>query len=82
VTGAGDDEGLLKPVAFVVLKDPQQASPQVAHELQEFVKRNAAPHKYPRAVVFVEALPKTATGKIQRYVLRERAAEDGLLRAK
>jgi len=80
VTGAADEEGLLKPVAFVVLKECQEASPELACELQNFVKRNAAPHKYPRAVVFLDALPKTATGKIKRYELRERAAEDGLLR--
>ena len=39
-----------------------------------------APHKYPRAVIFVETLPKTATGKIKRFELRERAAVDGVLR--
>ena len=51
-------------------------------ELQEFVKKNTAPHKYPRAVVFVDHLPKTATGKIKRFELRHRAAQDGLLRNK
>lgn len=80
VTGAADDEGLLKPVAFVVLKDGHDASAELAYELQEFVKKNALPHKYPRAVVFVDTLPKTATGKIKRFELRHRAAVDGLLR--
>jgi benzoate-CoA ligase family protein len=80
VTGAANDEGLLKPVAFVVLKDGREPSPELACELQQFVKCNAAPHKYPRAVVFVEQLPKTATGKIKRFELRHRAAQDGLLR--
>jgi len=80
VTGAEDREGLLKPVAYVVLKDGHAASPQLARELQEFVKQNTAPHKYPRAVIFVESLPKTATGKIKRYQLRERAEVDGVLR--
>ena len=80
VTGAANDEGLLKPVAFVVLKDGRQPSAELAGELQQFVKENAAPHKYPRAVVFVEQLPKTATGKIKRFELRHRAAQDGLLR--
>ncbi|MDZ7619192.1 MAG: benzoate-CoA ligase family protein [Patescibacteria group bacterium] len=80
VTGAADDEGLLKPVAFVVLKDGQAASPELARELQAFVKKNTLPHKYPRAVVFVESLPKTATGKIKRFELRHRAAVDGVLR--
>ena len=80
VTGAEDGEGLLKPVAYVVLKDGHSPSPELARELQEFVKRNAAPHKYPRAVIFLESLPKTATGKIKRFELRERAAVDGVLR--
>jgi benzoate-CoA ligase len=80
VTGAADDEGLLKPVAYVVLKEGHEPSPELARALQEFVKRNAAPHKYPRAVIFLEGLPKTATGKIKRYELRERAAVDGVLR--
>jgi benzoate-CoA ligase len=82
VTGAADDEGLLKPVAYVVLKEGHEPSPDLARALQEFVKRNAAPHKYPRAVVFLDGLPKTATGKIKRYELRERAAVDGVLRAR
>jgi benzoate-CoA ligase len=81
VTGAEDEEGLLKPVAYVVLKNGREPSPELARELQEFVKRNAAPHKYPRAVIFVETLPKTATGKIKRFELRERAAVDGVLRS-
>ncbi|MHB8970500.1 MAG: benzoate-CoA ligase family protein [Pirellulaceae bacterium] len=80
VTGAMDDEGLLKPVAYVVLKDGRVPSPELARELQEFVKHTTAPHKYPRAIVFLEALPKTATGKIKRFELRERAAVEGVLR--
>lgn len=81
VTGAATDEGLLKPVAYVVLKDGQQGSPELARELQQFVKSHTAPHKYPRAVVFVEQLPKTASGKIKRFELRHRAAQDRLLRS-
>lgn len=80
VTGAADDEGLLKPVAFIVLKDGHTGSAELAHEIQQFVKKNTLPHKYPRAVVFVDTLPKTATGKIKRFELRHRAAVDGLLR--
>ena len=80
VTGAANDEGLLKPVAFVVLKDGREPSAELARELQEFVKKNTAPHKYPRAVVFVDHLPKTASGKIKRFETRHRAAQDGLLR--
>jgi benzoate-CoA ligase len=75
VVGAMDQDGLVKPVAFVVLKDAQAASPDLVRELQEFVKKTTSPHKYPRAVVFVESLPKTSTGKIQRYRLREAAGE-------
>jgi benzoate-CoA ligase family protein len=76
VIGTADPDGLIKPVAYVVLKDSSPASHELARELQQFVKQKTAPHKYPRAVVFVEDLPKTATGKIKRYVLRERAAAE------
>ncbi len=80
VTGAATDDGLLKPVAYVVLRNGRVPSPDLVRELQEFVKRHAALHKYPRAVVFVDQLPKTATGKIKRFELRQRSAHDGLLR--
>jgi benzoate-CoA ligase len=75
VVGVADPDGLIKPVAYVVLKDGCPPSPELARELQEFVKRKSAPHKYPRAVIFVETLPKTATGKIKRFELREQAAK-------
>jgi len=76
VAGTADPDGLIKPVAYVVLKDSHKPSPELARELQDFVKNNTARHKYPRAVIFVDSLPKTATGKIQRFKLRERAAEE------
>jgi 2-aminobenzoate-CoA ligase len=57
--------------AFVVLRGPHRASAELAGELQEHVKRELAPYKYPRAVEFVERLPRTETGKIQRYILRK-----------
>jgi 2-aminobenzoate-CoA ligase len=57
--------------AFVVLRPPHRASAALVAELQEHVKRELAPYKYPRAVQFVERLPRTETGKIQRYVLRK-----------
>ena len=57
--------------AFVVLKAGRTPSPALVGELQEHVKRELAPYKYPRAVEFVEKLPRTETGKIQRYVLRQ-----------
>jgi 2-aminobenzoate-CoA ligase len=56
--------------AFVVLKPERAPSPELAGELQDHVKRELAPYKYPRAVEFVERLPRTETGKIQRHVLR------------
>ncbi len=73
VIGHPDEEGLIKPRAYVVLKPGHAPSLHLARELQEFVKRNAAPYKYPRWIEFVSSLPKTATGKIQRYKLREMA---------
>jgi 2-aminobenzoate-CoA ligase len=57
--------------AFVVLRDGRPPSAELVAELQEHVKRELAPYKYPRAVEFVERLPRTETGKIQRYILRQ-----------
>ncbi len=73
VVGVPNKEGLIKPRAYVVLKDKQDASEELVKELQTFVKTNTQPHKYPRTVIFVDELPKTATGKIQRYKLRQTA---------
>lgn len=67
VVGAEDDDGLTKPKAFVVRG--AEGSVQ-AGELQDYVKAHIAPYKYPRWIEFVDELPKTATGKIQRYQLR------------
>jgi len=69
VVGKQDAEGLTKTKAYVVLKEGQQASED---ELKSFVKDRLAPYKYPRFVEFIGELPKTATGKIQRFKLRER----------
>ncbi len=69
VIGKPDAEGLTKTKAFVVLKPGGQASEE---QLKAFVKDRLAPYKYPRFIEFVAELPKTATGKIQRYKLRER----------
>jgi acyl-coenzyme A synthetase/AMP-(fatty) acid ligase len=71
VVGRADAQQLVKPMAFVVLKPGCAASHDLAAELQVHVKERLAIYKYPRWVEFVEALPKTATGKIQRYKLRE-----------
>jgi benzoate-CoA ligase len=70
VVGREDADRLVKPQAFVVLKDPAQAAPALADELRAFVKDKIAPYKYPRWIEFVPELPKTATGKIQRFRLR------------
>ncbi len=59
--------------AYVVLKPGEVGTPELAKELQDFVKRELAPYKYPRAIEFIDALPRTDTGKVQRYVLRDRA---------
>ena len=71
VIGKEDEDGLVKTKAFVVLK--QGAAADEA-ELKAFVKEKLAPYKYPRFIEFVPDLPKTATGKIQRFRLREREA--------
>ncbi len=69
VIGVTDAEGLTKTKAFVVLKKGGVASEA---DLKAFVKDRLAPYKYPRQIAFVDELPKTATGKIQRFVLRQR----------
>ena len=72
VIGQEDAEMLIKPAAYVVLKPGQEASEALAEELRQHVKSRLAPYKYPRVIEFVEQLPKTATGKIQRYKLRQK----------
>ena len=58
--------------AFVVLDDGVEGSEELVEELQDFVKDRIAPYKYPRAIEFIDELPKTQTGKVQRFRLRER----------
>ena len=60
-----------KVKAFVVLADFAEPSDELAEKLQGFVKEQIAPYKYPREIEFVDALPKTATGKLRRSELRE-----------
>lgn len=67
VIGVNDENGLTRAKAFVVLKEGQVAT---SEELQAFVKERLAPYKYPRLIEFLDELPKTATGKIQRFKLR------------
>jgi benzoate-CoA ligase len=73
VVGVKDKDELVKPKAFVLLKNGRQPSDALAEELKAFVKGRITPYKYPRWIEFVPELPKTVTGKIQRYKLRERA---------
>jgi len=82
VIGADDDEGLIKPFAFVVTNVGQQGGPKLEAELREFVKNVLAPYKYPRWIEFVDALPRGPGGKLLRYKLRtpkqkRRRAETG-----
>jgi acyl-coenzyme A synthetase/AMP-(fatty) acid ligase len=65
-----DRDALIKPKAFVVLKSAEKACDALACTLQEHVKSRLAPYKYPRWIEFRAELPKTATGKIQRFKLR------------
>jgi benzoate-CoA ligase family protein len=65
-----DDDDLTKPKAFVVLKSAEAGKPEMVRALQEHVKSALAPFKYPRWIEFRDELPKTATGKIQRFKLR------------
>jgi 2-aminobenzoate-CoA ligase len=73
VTGAADDERGQIVKAYVVLRAGHARDEAMTKALQDFVKQAIAPYKYPRAVVFVDALPRTATGKLQRFKLKELA---------
>jgi len=71
VVGAPDEERGTIVQAHIVLADGFHPTPEMAKALQDHVKATIAPFKYPRSVVFIEALPKTATGKIQRFRLKQ-----------
>jgi benzoate-CoA ligase family protein len=73
VVGWPDTDKLIKPKAFVVLKSPEKASETFAQTLQDECRQKLALYKYPRWVEFRRELPKTATGKIQRFKLRAEA---------
>ena len=66
---AGEDRDRIK--AVVVLRDGADLGSEPAKTLQDFVKSQIAPYKYPRSIEFADALPRTATGKLQRFRLRE-----------
>ena len=59
--------------AFVVLKPDNEKSEAMKKTLQEYVKQNIAPYKYPRAIEFMDSLPRTETGKVQRFKLRKQS---------
>jgi benzoate-CoA ligase family protein len=71
VVGVADLDELVKPKAFVVLRQGNRASTALAQELKDHVKQRLAPFKYPRSVEFVDTLPRTATGKVRRCELRQ-----------
>ena len=70
VVGREDHDTLVKPLAYVVLRAEVEGTPELASELQDFVRAKLADYKRPRWVEFVAELPKTATGKTQRFKLR------------
>src|SRR5690606_12700756 len=71
VIGVTGSDGLTKTTAYVVLRNGESGDPDIEHELQAYVKQHLAPFKYPRSIHFIDDLPKTATGKIQRFRLRQ-----------
>jgi len=75
VIGKQDGDGLIKPKAFIVLKQGFSADEKLFDALKDHVKAKAGPWKYPRWIEVRSELPKTATGKIQRFVLRQQDAE-------
>jgi benzoate-CoA ligase family protein len=78
VTGREDQDGLVKPVAHVVARPGVTAGTELARELGEFARQHLAEYKRPRWIEFVDELPMTATGKVQRYKLRALPAARGV----
>ena len=77
VVGADDEDGLIKPLAFVVPNIGHEPGPELERALREYVKQELAPYKYPRWIEFVSELPKGPTGKVLRYKLRDRIRGSG-----
>jgi 2-aminobenzoate-CoA ligase len=75
VIGAPDPDRGMVVQAYVVLREGAAAGPAKVAELQDFTKASIAPYKYPRVIEFVPELPKTISGKTQRYRLRELATQ-------
>ena len=76
VVGVADDAGLVKPIAYVVLVAGLQPHPDIAHAIQDSVRARLVHYKCPREFHFVAELPKTVTGKIQRYLLRDQERKE------
>lgn len=76
VVGAPDEDRGMIVKAYVVLRPGYEPDPNLTKALQEHVKAEIAPYKYPRAIEYVDALPRTQTGKLQRFALRRRAQEE------
>src|SRR5262245_13674198 len=74
VVGFSDDNQLIKPAAYVVLKSGESGSPTLEDSIRKHISERLSPHKCPQWLEFVSELPKTATGKIQRYKLRQSAS--------
>jgi 4-hydroxybenzoate-CoA ligase len=70
VVGSADEKGLTKPKAFVVLREGHEPSTELEKDIKQWVLERMAKYKHPRWVEFVKELPKSATGKIQRFKLR------------
>jgi benzoate-CoA ligase family protein len=74
VIGAPDEQGLIKPKAFIVLAEGHKKSDALAREIQDYVKNTLAPYKYPRRVEFIDELPKDDRGKVRKRALNEKPA--------
>ena len=72
VVGYRDEDDLVKPYAFVVLRSGEQPGDNLQEDIKQFVRDRIATYKFPRWIEFVDQIPKTAGGKIQRFVLQER----------
>jgi len=75
VVGYKDKDELIKPYAFVVLNSNEQPTEKLQEDIKQFVRDRIATYKFPRWIEFSDSIPKTAGGKIQRFVLQEKIQE-------